>query len=72
MSPIWAFERLIEPPYAIEAREREKVAAQRREEDGGEADPPTFQCRVCGFEWLHRGYCPTCLADTMKPVAPRP
>ena len=62
----------MEPPSAIESRERERVAAQRREEDGGEADPPTFQCRLCGFEWQHRGYCPSCLADTMKPVASRP
>jgi rubrerythrin len=72
MSPIWSLERLFEPPASIEAREREKLAARRREEDGGEADPPTFVCRVCGFEWQERGYCPSCLADTMKPVVRKP
>jgi rubrerythrin len=69
--PIWALERLFEPPAAIAAGEREKEAARRREEDGGEGDRPTYRCRVCGHEWQSRGYCPVCLADTMQPVTER-
>src|SRR5262245_28500622 len=65
---IWTLERLFESPAAIVAREREKVAAQRREEEGGEADPPSFECRLCGYEWKNPGYCPVCLADTMRRV----
>jgi rubrerythrin len=68
MSIIGTLDRLFESPAAIVAREREKVAARRREEDGGEADPPTFVCRLCGYEWQHRGYCPICLAETMQPA----
>ncbi|HKE19638.1 MAG TPA: hypothetical protein VKB80_32400 [Kofleriaceae bacterium] len=71
MSIVWTLDRLFESPAAIVAREREKVAARRREEDGGEADPPTFVCRLCGYEWQHRGYCPICLAETMQPAPAR-
>jgi rubrerythrin len=69
--PIWALERLFEPPASIEARLREKKAAVRRNQDGGEGDPPSprFRCRVCGHEWSEPAYCPVCLADTMEKVA---
>jgi len=68
MSLIWSLERLFDTPAAIEQRDRAKVASERLERDDGAADPPTYRCRVCGHEWPVRGYCPSCLADTMVPL----
>ncbi len=68
MSLVWPLERLFDTPSAIEAAERDKLASERLERDGGDAEPPTFRCRVCGHEWAVRSYCPSCLADTMQPV----
>lgn len=68
MATTLPLEKLFESPAAIEAREREKVAELRYQQKGGDADPPTFECRVCGYQWQERGYCPTCLADTMRPL----
>lgn len=67
---IWALEQLFEPPASIVARDREKRAAVRQNHTGGESDPPTFRCRVCGHESPERGNCPECLADTMVEVPP--
>jgi rubrerythrin len=69
-SIVWSLERLFEHPVKIEMREREQIAS-RRGEPGQTADPPTFQCRVCGFEAPDPSYCPTCLADTMEPADAR-
>ena len=69
MSIVESLNKLIDP---VVARQREEERRKERElpqrNDSGAA-PPRFRCRVCGHEDVERGYCPTCLADTMEPVA---
>jgi rubrerythrin len=64
------FERLFDTPAQIEMQAREERADAEGEPEG-EGDPPMYRCRVCGLEAPIRHYCPTCLADTMKPIAAR-
>ncbi|HUQ06798.1 MAG TPA: hypothetical protein VM261_30050 [Kofleriaceae bacterium] len=69
MSMLWLFDRLLGDPARVEREERERATARapRPEVD---ADPPDLECRVCAYRGPER-YCPTCLADTMRPL-PRP
>jgi len=70
MSLIWPLERLFESPAKIEERQREKQGAAHAEANDEEGDPPTFRCRVCGYEGPQRVFCPDCLADTMVALEP--
>jgi hypothetical protein len=68
MSILWAFERMVEAPAAIERRLRDRDAEMRIENGGESGDPPMFQCRVCGWIAPEPVFCLTCLADTMDAV----
>jgi hypothetical protein len=70
MSVMFAFERLFDRPAQIEmaAREHRKELEGEPEREG---EPPLYRCRICELEAPMRHYCPTCLADTMKPIAAR-
>ena len=63
MSILWAWERVLWPPEAIEAEERE-LRATRDPVDEDETGPPPGRCKACGYEGSEH-YCPHCLADTM-------
>lgn len=66
VSLLFFFERLFDTPQQIEQQAREKRTVLEGE-DEGEGDPPALVCRVCGYQGPERHYCPTCLADTMRP-----
>ena len=72
MSILYSFKKFVDPDTArIEeaaARiERERPAA---DDDGGRP-PEHYECRVCGQQSTEPAFCPTCLADTMRPLRPR-
>ncbi len=31
-------------------------------------DGPAYECKICGFQGDDGAFCPTCLADTMRPT----
>lgn len=68
--PIFALDRLFDPPARVEAREREHEATVRgvKQKDGAPPERARFRCRVCGYTAPDPAYCPDCLADTMVPV----
>jgi len=65
MSIIESLRKLIDP---VEAQHREEELKTEGElpRRAHAADPPRFCCRICGHVDTQGGYCPTCLADTMK------
>jgi rubrerythrin len=69
MSIIESLRKLTDPVRARAAEEERRVVRElpRRAATGA---PPHFRCRVCGQEEEQGGYCPRCLADTMKRVQP--
>jgi hypothetical protein len=74
VSIIDSLTKLVDPMAAREREaERERLRARPARTAAGPA--PTFECRVCGFLGTDPRYCPTCLAETMRPsdkVAPAP
>jgi hypothetical protein len=70
MSIVESLVKLVDPTQAA-AREEERKVAREQPKRATPGDPPRFRCRVCGAEDEQSGYCPTCLADTMEPVARR-
>ncbi len=68
MSIIHSLKKLLDPNQARleEAERKAKREIPKREASG---DGGRFRCRVCGHEAEERAYCPTCLADTMEPIA---
>jgi hypothetical protein len=72
MSIIESWKRLVDPAGAREdAAERERLRQPARQTESG--PPPTFECRVCGHLGPEPAFCPSCLAQTMRPstrVAP--
>jgi hypothetical protein len=69
MSLMESFLRIVDP---VEARAREEDRRIQRElpKRAIAGDPPLHRCRICGLEDQSPEYCPDCLADTMRPVAP--
>ncbi|MES1208642.1 MAG: hypothetical protein ABUS79_22115 [Pseudomonadota bacterium] len=69
MSIIESLRKLVDP---VQARAEEEERRVLREQPVREAKgaPPRFRCRVCAQEDDQGGYCPRCLADTMKRVPP--
>jgi rubrerythrin len=65
MSIVESLRKLVDPVQARHDEEERRTAREqpKREHAG---DPPRFVCRVCGFEDTEKGFCPTCLADTME------
>lgn len=65
MSIIHTLKKLVDP---IAAREEEAEIRAHRETpfEQQAADPPTFTCRVCGYQDREGNYCPHCLAPTME------
>jgi hypothetical protein len=74
MSIIESWKKLVDPAGAREdAAERERLRQPARQTEAG--PPPTFECRVCGHLGPESAFCPSCLAQTMRPsnrVAPGP
>jgi hypothetical protein len=70
MSIVESLLRIVDPVGAQQREEERKVAREqpKREHPG---DPPRFVCRVCALEDAQGGYCPACLADTMKRLPAR-
>ena len=68
MSIIFQLRKLIDPEQQRreEADRKSQREQPRREADGA---APGFECRVCGLTGNDRSYCPSCLADTMVPIA---
>ncbi len=69
MSIIQSLKKLVDP---IAAREEEAEIRDHRQQpfQAEQGDPPTFTCRVCGYQDQEGSYCPTCLAPTME-LTPR-
>jgi rubrerythrin len=65
MSIVESLRKLVDP---VQARHEEEERKSAREQPKREhpADPPRFVCRVCGHEAEEKGFCPSCLADTME------
>ncbi len=65
MSIIQSLKRLVDP---IEARDEEAEIRAHREQplQAEQSEPPTFICRVCGYQDREGSYCPACLAQTME------
>lgn len=65
---MFTFERLFDTAVTIEKRERAKkqdLQTGRKRRRGGR--PRAYRCHVCAFESEDPSFCPTCLADTMRP-----
>jgi hypothetical protein len=66
--------KLVDPVAArAQEAERERLRTPARQSPAG--PPPTFECRVCGYLGPEPSFCPTCLAETMRPsdrTAPAP
>jgi rubrerythrin len=67
MSIIESLRKLTDPVQARAAQEESRVVREHPKRAATGA-PPHFRCRVCGQEEEQGGYCPRCLADTMKRV----
>jgi rubrerythrin len=67
MSILTSFKKLVDPETArIEEAERKRDREQpKREADG---DGPGYRCHVCGLTSDDQIFCPTCLAETMRPL----
>jgi hypothetical protein len=66
MSIIESWKKLVDPAGAREDEaDRERLRQPARQTESG--PPPTFECRVCGHVGPQPAFCPTCLAQTMRP-----
>lgn len=71
MSLIESFLKVVDPVQA-QAREQERRVQREQPKREASGAPPVYRCRICGLEDEASEYCPVCLADTMRPVAPAP
>jgi rubrerythrin len=70
MSILTSFKKLVDPETArIEEAERKAQREMPKRDASG--DGPAYQCKICGHLSDDAAYCPTCLADTMRPVKRR-
>jgi hypothetical protein len=66
VSIIESLTKLVDPMAAREREaERERLRAGSQQTPAG--PPKTFECRVCGYLGPEPSYCPSCLAETMRP-----
>jgi hypothetical protein len=54
-------------PLAARAREAERERLRGQSGRTAAGPPRTFECRVCGYLGPEPSFCPTCLAETMRP-----
>lgn len=79
MSLLWVLRKFIDP---VQHREETEELRRKREAIPPDVDPDLLEsaappppkpdtrrwrCRVCGHQSGDGRYCPTCLADTMRP-----
>ncbi len=65
MSIIQTLKKLVDPLQAQkEAAELEARLNPTLQKEA--ADPPSFVCKVCGYQDREGTYCPECLAPTME------
>ena len=71
MSIVESLRKIVDPVQARQREEERKSEREQPKREGAAGEPPRFVCRVCGHEDEQKGYCPSCLADTMTPVRRR-
>jgi hypothetical protein len=74
MSLLWLLRKFVDPIQELR-RKREAIPPDVDPDliDNPVLPPPKadtrrFRCRVCAHESSDGSYCPSCLADTMKPI----